>query len=161
MKIRVGLGDQNSAAIGAGIVEKGMMSVSIGTGGLATALLDTCYRDPKGQAMVTHHAVHGKWTFEGLQNAAAGVFAGFGMKLRRTNIFQAGDQVYEVLNKMIQETPVGAKGLLMLPYFAGSAAPRWNNGGKRVLSGPDAWPRPQLYGKGGSGRYHVRSKRIL
>ena len=27
---------------------------------------------------------------------------------------------------MIEETPVGAHGLLMLPQFAGSAAPRWN-----------------------------------
>lgn len=135
VKICVGLGDQNSAAIGAGIVEKGMMSVSIGTGGLATALLDTCYRDPKGQAMVTHHAVHGKWTFEGLQNAAAGVFRWFRDEIAAYEHFQAGDQVYEVLNKMIQETPVGAKGLLMLPYFAGSAAPRWNNEAKGCFLG--------------------------
>ena len=27
---------------------------------------------------------------------------------------------------MIEQTPVGAHGLIMMPYFAGSAAPRWN-----------------------------------
>ena len=131
----VGIGDQNSAAIGAGIVEPGMISISIGTGGLATALLNTCYRDPKGQAMVTNHAVHGMWTFEGLQNAAAGVFRWFRDEIAAYELHMDGDQVYTTLNKMIERIPAGAKGLLMLPYFAGSAAPRWNNEAKGCFLG--------------------------
>lgn len=42
----VGAGDQNSASIGAGIVDKGTVSVSLGTGGMAIACLDYPYRDP-------------------------------------------------------------------------------------------------------------------
>lgn len=131
----VGIGDQNSAAIGAGIVEKGMISVSIGTGGLATALLDTCYRDPLGQAMVTNHAIHGMWTFEGLQNAAAGAFRWFRDEIAAYEHMTEGDHAYEAINRMIEDTPVGAKGLLMLPFFAGSAAPRWNNEAKGCFLG--------------------------
>lgn len=129
MPICVGIGDQNSAAVGAGIVTPGAVSVSLGTGGLATALLQDCYRDPKGQAMVTSHAIHGMWTFEGLQNAAAGVYRWFRDEiaaLEKQNAEQNGGNAYDALNQMISSVPAGAKGLLMLPYFAGSAAPRWD-----------------------------------
>ena len=125
----VGIGDQNSAALGSGIVRPGSISVSLGTGGLATALLDSCYRDPHRQAMVTHHATHGLWTFEGLQNAAAGAFRWFRDEIaayEKAEARKSGAQVYDTLNRMIEGVPVGAKGLLMLPFFAGAAAPRWN-----------------------------------
>lgn len=124
--ICVGIGDQNGAAIGAGIVKPGYISVSIGTGGLATALLDTCYRDPLGGAMITNHGIHGRWTFEGLQNAAAGAFRWFRDEIAALEKDRYDSETYDILNKMIEKSPVGANGLLMLPYLAGSAAPRWN-----------------------------------
>ena len=46
--ICMGIGDQNSAAIGAGVVYPGMLSVSLGTGGMAVAFLDQKYRNPSG-----------------------------------------------------------------------------------------------------------------
>lgn len=127
--ICIGIGDQNSAAIGAGIIEEGMISISIGTGGLATALLKEPYRDPKGQTMVTNHGKEGLWTFEGLQNAAAGAYRWFRDEISAYEKAQAlgkGEDPYKSIEKMIENSPVGAKGLLMLPFFAGSAAPRWN-----------------------------------
>lgn len=131
--ICVGIGDQNSAALGAGLVRPGMVSVSLGTGGLATALLDTFYRDPAGQAMVTHHAIHGLYTFEGLQNAAAGAFRWFRDELaaqERLDASAQGVSPYDLLDEKIDNIAPGAQGLLMLPWFAGSAAPRWNPGTK-------------------------------
>lgn len=122
----IGVGDQNSAALGAGVVRKGLLSVSLGTGGLATALMDICYRDPLRHAMVTSHAIHGMWTFEGLQNVAAGGFRWFRDVIAAYESHTEGAAVYDRLNRMIEGTPVGAKGLIMLPYFAGSGAPRWN-----------------------------------
>ena len=124
----VGVGDQNSAALGAGVVAPSAVSISLGTGGLATVVLDGCYRDPRRQSMVTSHAIHGLWTFEGLQNAAAGAFRWFRDEIAALEKHQAAEPggAYDALNKMIDATPVGAHGLLMLPQFAGSAAPRWN-----------------------------------
>ena len=127
--ICMGLGDQNSAALGAGIVNVGDVSISIGTGGLATYLMDSAYRDKGCQTMVTGHANHGKWTVEGLQNAAAGAFRWFRDEVcayEKHSANENGENVYEILNKMVENTPVGSKGLIMMPYFAGSAAPRWN-----------------------------------
>jgi len=122
----VGAGDQNCAALGAGVVKKGILSVSLGTGGLATALMDVCYRDPMRHAMVTSHVTHGMWTFEGLQNVAAGGFRWFRDVIAAYESHTEGNAVYDCLNRMIESVPVGAKGLVMLPYFAGSGAPRWN-----------------------------------
>ncbi len=147
----VGAGDQNSAALGAGVVSPGSVSISLGTGGLATVVLDGCYRAPNGQAMVTSHACQGLWTFEGLQNAAAGVFRWFRDEiaaLEKTQAAASGTSAYDRLNEMIAQTPVGARGLLLLPQFAGSAAPPVERIRPRRISGTYAFPYPGRYGPG-------------
>ncbi len=66
MPIVTGAGDQNSAVIGAGIINEGDMSVSIGTGEIAITCLDNPFRDPEGMNIITNHAINGKWQMEGL-----------------------------------------------------------------------------------------------
>jgi xylulokinase len=127
--ICVGIGDQNSAAVGAGVVHPGMLSVSIGTGGMAVAFLDRKYRDPKGKTIICNHALHGFWQFEGLQNGAAGVFRWFRDEIAEFEKYKAekdGKDVYVELNRMIEAVPPGSSGLLCMPYFAAAASPRWN-----------------------------------
>ena len=127
--ICMGIGDQNSAAIGAGVVYPGMLSVSLGTGGMAVAFLDENYRDPSGKTIICNHALHGKWQFEGLQNGAAGVFRWFRDEIATLEKVQAhadGTDVYMKLNEMIAGVPVGSGGLLCMPYLAAAASPRWN-----------------------------------
>jgi xylulokinase len=134
----VGAGDQNSAAIGAGIVRRGFLSVSLGTGGLAAAYLDTPFRDPNRKAMVDNHAVYGKWQLEGLQSGAAGVFRWFRDEiaaLEKETAARDGGNVYDRLNEMIASTPPGAKGLVLLPYLASATTPRWNPHARGTLLG--------------------------
>ena len=134
----VGAGDQNSAAVGAGIVRKGFLSVSLGTGGLAAAYLDTPFRDPHRKAMIDNHAVYGKWQLEGLQAGAAGVFRWFRDEiaaLEKESAAASGKNVYDMLNEMIEKTPPGAKGLILLPYLASATTPRWNPHARGSLLG--------------------------
>lgn len=136
--ICVGAGDQNSASIGAGIVEKGKVSVSLGTGGMAIAYLDRPYRDPMSSACVTCHAMPNSYQFEGYQTGAASVFRWFRDEIaseERRIADETGANVYELLNEKIDAVPVGAKGLVMLPYFASSASPRWNPEARGTLLG--------------------------
>ena len=136
--ICVGAGDQNSAVVGAGVVNEGDLSVSIGTGGIAIMLLDKPFRDPNMMNMITNHAITGKWQMEGLQNGAAGVFRWFRdeIALFSSNSNSIGkDNVYKTLDEIIKNTPAGSKGLLLLPYFAGSAAPRWNANARGTITG--------------------------
>jgi sugar (pentulose or hexulose) kinase len=134
----VGAGDQNSAAVGAGVVKKGFLSVSLGTGGLAAAYLDAPFRDPNRKAMVDNHAVYGKWQLEGLQSGAAGVFRWFRDEiaaLEKETAARDGKNVYAVLNEMIAKVPPGARGLVLLPYLASATTPRWNPHARGTLLG--------------------------
>jgi xylulokinase len=134
----VGAGDQNSAATGAGVIDKGYASVSIGTAGNANAFLDEQFRDPAGKNMIVNHSIYGKWQIEGHQAGAAGVFRWFRDEIAALEKEQAeslGKNVYKILDEKISEVPVGAKGLMLLPYLASAAAPRWNTNAKGVLAG--------------------------
>ena len=136
--ICVGAGDQNSAVIGAGIVYDGYLSVSLGTGGIAIAYLDNKFRDPNEKSMVTNHAIYGKWQLEGYQAGAAGVFRWFRdeiASLEKSYAEKSGKDVYKILDEMIKKTPVGAKGLVFLPYLASATAPRWNSNARGTLVG--------------------------
>lgn len=134
----VGAGDQNSASIGAGIVDKGVVSVSLGTGGMAIACLDYPYRDPCANACVTSHAVTGAYQFEGYQTGAASVFRWYRDEIgaeERKRAQESGRNVYDLLDEQIDQVPTGAKGLLMLPYFASATSPRWNPEARGTLLG--------------------------
>jgi len=136
--ICVGAGDQNSAAVGAGVIREGIASVSIGTGGMTIILIDEPYRDPDMKAAIGSHAIFGKWQFEGYQTGSAGVFRWFRDEIAALEKAQAQEQgadVYVKLNEMIREIPPGAEGLVFLPLLASSAAPRWNPDARGTLCG--------------------------
>lgn len=136
--ICVGAGDQNSAVVGAGIVYEGYLSVSMGTGGIAITYLDKPFRDPNEMSMVTNHAIYSKWQLEGYQAGAAGVFRWFRDEIATLEKAYANESkvdVYEVLNKLIEKTPLGSKGLVFLPYLASATAPRWNPNARGTMVG--------------------------
>jgi sugar (pentulose or hexulose) kinase len=136
--ICVGAGDQNSAAVGAGIVYPGFASVSMGTAGNANAYLDSKFRDPSGKSMIVNHAIYGKWEIEGHQAGAAGVFRWFRDEIGTLEKFQAeqnNQNVYKILDELIAKTPAGAQGLVFLPYLASATSPRWNPEARGVLAG--------------------------
>lgn len=136
--ICVGAGDQNSASIGAGIIQKGKVSVSLGTGGMAIAYLDYPYRDPDCSACVTSHAIPHAYQFEGYQTGAASVFRWFRDELAEKEKIEAarlGENIYAYLDEQIEKVPVGAKGLVLMPYFASATSPRWNPDARGTLLG--------------------------
>ncbi len=133
-----GAGDQNSAAVGAGIVFDGYLSISMGTAGNANAYTDKKFRDPAGKIMVVNHAIKRRWQLEGHQAGAAGVFRWFRDEIGRyeKEISSKGRKdAYQLLNDLIAKTPAGSKGLVSLPFLAGAAAPRWNPEAKGILAG--------------------------
>ncbi len=133
-----GAGDQNSAAIGAGLVENGDISISMGTAGNANAYIDKPFRDPDGKIMVVNHAIYGKWQIEGHQAGAAGVFRWFRDEIGTYEKYIASkdnDDAYKLLDKMVIDTPAGSRGLVFLPFLASAASPRWNPDAKGVLAG--------------------------
>lgn len=133
-----GAGDQNAAAVGAGVVVPGAANISLGTGGAAVAYSDLPFRDPNGKTMITHHPIPGKWMIEGYQAGAASVYRWFRdeiTSLEKAFARHSSRDVYYLLDEMVASVPAGSKGLILLPYFAGSGAPRWNPEARGTLIG--------------------------
>ena len=136
--VSVGAGDQSAGAVGAGIVRKGLVSVSMGTAGAVTAFLDAPFRDPAGRIMVTAHPIKGRWLLEGYQAAAASVYRWFKEQLgalESREAEQGGSSFYDVMNDRIAAVPAGSRGLLVLPYFAAAATPRYNPEARGTILG--------------------------
>ncbi len=136
--VSVGAGDQSAGAVGAGIVRKGLVSISMGTAGAVAAYLDAPFRDPAGRTLVTAHPIKGRWLLEGYQAAAASVYRWFkeqvGIQEAR-EAEQVGRSFYEAMNDRIAAVPPGSRGLLVLPYFAAAATPRYNPDARGTILG--------------------------
>ncbi len=136
--VSVGAGDQSAGAVGAGIVRRGLVSVSMGTAGAVTAFLDAPFRDPAGRTMVTAHPVKGRWLLEGYQAAAASVYRWFKEQLGGPEVQEAekgGGDFYTLMNEKLAAVPAGSRGLLVLPYFAAAATPRYNPSARGTVLG--------------------------
>jgi xylulokinase len=138
LNLSMGLGDQSAAVLGAGIINNHDISVSMGTGGMMIACVDTPMRDPNGAFLITNHAIHGKWQWEGLQNGSAGIYRWFRDEVAgyEKHIAQnAGSDVYDLLEQLAKTVPAGSRGLVVLPYFASAGTPRWNSDARGCVLG--------------------------
>lgn len=128
-----GGGDQQCAALGANVLREGDCEVTLGTAGVTICSLDEPKLDPNRTIPCLVHAVDGKWTCEGLQNAA-----GASLKWLR-NMLQEGQPNTEVdygyMTGLAAKSVPGANGLTFLPYLAGAGAPLWDGNARGVLSG--------------------------
>ena len=158
-----GAGDCAAGAVGNGIVRKGVLSTSIGTSGVVFVHSDAPQVDPEGRLHTFCHAVHGKWHMMGVTLAAGGSLQWFRNALCETmaNVAKKSKiDVYDVLTEEAAVTPVGADGLLFLPYLAGERTPHADPlaRGAFVGSHDDAHARPSC--PRDSGRRDVFAPRL-
>ncbi len=145
--ICVGAGDQNCGVVGMGSVKSGIVTVTLGTAGLAILSLDK--RIPGfGGMMITNHAVPGMWEMEGLSNAAASSYRWFRDVIGTQEVAWAKEMdkdAYEFLNEEAAKSVPGSKGLLYLPYLGTAATPRWNANARSAFIGMSfAHGRPEM-----------------
>lgn len=128
-----GGGDQQCAGIGAGVIEPGLGSVTLGTAGVVICSFDEPPFDPNGAIPAELHCYPGKFICEGLQSTA-----GAALKWLR-NVAQDATQgtevEYSLFNDMAEKVDPGSDGLLFLPYLAGAGAPQWNGAAKGIFHG--------------------------
>ena len=121
-----GAGDQAASGVGTGIVEPGLVSVTMGTSGVVFAYADTPSRDPQGRLHTFCHAVPGKWHIMGVTLAAGGSLRWVRDALGSPEINVAiltGVDPYEILTAEAALAPVGCEGLIYLPYLSGERTP--------------------------------------
>lgn len=127
--IVAGGGDQQCAGIGAGCVETGTVSYTLGTAGMLLAYSDQVIRDPEMRVACCVHAVPGAWDVEGLQNSGASCLSWFAQIVTGRGKFD------DAFLKRVERVSAGSDGVLFYPYLAGAAAPRWNPSARGAFMG--------------------------
>ncbi|MFZ0217221.1 MAG: xylulokinase [Candidatus Dormiibacterota bacterium] len=117
--VAAGAGDNGAAAIGTGVVRRGVVSSSIGTSGVLFAHTDRLLRDPSGRLHALCHAVPGAYALMGVTLAAGASLAWWRDRLREV----APDVDFDGLVELVADAPAGAEGLLFLPYLSGERTP--------------------------------------
>ena len=117
----IGGGDQQCAALALNILRPGYAEANTGTGSFIVAYADAPTFDDECRTLCSASALPGKWIAE------AGIFnTGAIHRWFKEQAYPEGEAVYDLMNKDVEESPVGANGVIMLSHFEGSAAPYWN-----------------------------------
>ncbi|MFX1411615.1 MAG: FGGY-family carbohydrate kinase [Promethearchaeota archaeon] len=132
-----GAGDQQSAALGVGVITPGDIKCTTGTGSFILAYLSEPKFDPEKRVLCSCHAIPGAWVQE------ASVFTtGAVLRWLRDEIGQAecmsaqeGQDPYDVITESAEQSPIGANGLIVIPHFVGAGAPYWNPFAKGIIFG--------------------------
>ncbi len=111
-----GGGDQAMQAVGNGIIQPGLLSSTIGTGGQLFTPVDTPLYDPELRMHTFCHAVPGTWFL-----MAAILSAGLSLSWWRGKVL--GDASFDQLADEAQAVAPGADELLFLPYLLGERTP--------------------------------------
>ena len=121
-----GGGDQAAGAVGNGIVERGIISSTVGTSGVVFSFSDEPTVDPKLRLHTFCHAVPGKWHQMGVILSAGGSLRWYRDVLAAAEMHVAaamGVDPYELIAQEAKNAPVGCEGLIFLPYLTGERTP--------------------------------------
>lgn len=121
-----GGGDQAAGAVGSGIVERGIVSSTVGTSGVVFAHSDEPAVDPDLRVHTFCHAVPGKWHQMGVVLSAGGSLRWYRDTLAEIECRVAAERgvdPYEVIIEGAAAAPTGCEGLIFLPYLTGERTP--------------------------------------
>ncbi len=120
-------GDQQCGAIGNGVIKKGVLSVTAGTGGFLVTASDKISDNLEQDVIYNCASVKGQYILESSVITCCSAFDWF----KREFYENAG---YEKINEEIALVPAGSNGCLCVPYFQGRSTPDWNNQAKGIFA---------------------------
>lgn len=132
-----GAGDQQSAALGVGVVSHGEIKCTTGTGSFILAYLSQPKFDPKKRVLCSCHAVPGAWVQEASIFTTGAVLRWFRDQVGYAECVaaQEGQDPYDLITAEAEKSTIGANGLLLIPHFVGAGAPHWNPHAKGIIFG--------------------------
>ncbi len=128
MPICFGAGDQQCAAIGAGVIREGLAEITIGTASVMVAHIDSRKPDPDHLVLMGGSGIPNKWDMEGLA-FATGVCLRWWRDTYGQVEMSTADQldmdVYDIIGAQAASAPVGCKGYIFFPFFTGQVTPHY------------------------------------
>lgn len=120
-------GDQQCGAIGQGVVKKGVLSVTAGTGGFLITATNEVPENLEPDVICNFSSIKGQYVLESSVLTCCSAFDWF-----RKEFYK--DYSYDELSATLESVPIGSNGCLCLPYFQGRSTPDWNNMAKAVFA---------------------------
>ncbi len=134
-----GTGDQQCAAIGAGVSEPGMASLTLGTAGLLVVGTEKpMLEDKSGFMMVPSSGILGMYEVEGIQLGAASSYRWVRdniADLEKGEAAKQGKDPYVLMEEHIKKSAPGSNGVMFMPFLTGSGYPYWNHEAKGSFMG--------------------------
>jgi len=125
----IGGGDGACAAAGAGVVKEGAAYNYIGSSSWIAMTSQRPIYDSEFRTFTFGHVAPGMVMPTGTMQAAGASYQWTRDQLAPVEVQAAqiaGLNPYEIMNLKAGSSPVGAKGLIFLPYLLGERSPRWN-----------------------------------
>ena len=130
MPICVGGGDHQCAAVGAGVIREGISEITIGTGSVMVAHADRLKGDPEHAVLFGGHAIPRAWDMEGIALSTGSCLRWW------RDVYGQGERAaakaleldaYDLIGLEAARAPVGCKGYIFFPFFAGQSAPYYHD----------------------------------
>jgi xylulokinase len=138
LPIAGGGGDNACSAVGNGVIEEGIVQVSVGTSGTVFSPMNQPKMDPKLRVHTFCHAVPGQWHAMGVMLMAGGSLRWFRDELcqeEKAEAMQRGVDPYEIITGKAAAAPIGSEGLIFLPYMTGERTPHADPNARGVFLG--------------------------
>ena len=132
-----GAGDQQSAALGVGVVSPGEIKCTTGTGSFILAYLSEPKFDPEKRVLCSCHAIPGSWVQEASIFTSGAALRWFRDQVGQPECMAAaeGQDPYDIMTAEAEKSPIGANGLMIIPHLIGAGAPHWNPYAKGIIYG--------------------------
>ena len=125
-KVVVGTGDDFAGAIGAGVIEPGTVSCTLGTAEVVGAVSND-FRIDRGGLVETHGFLNDQYFLENPGWLSGGAVTWF--------LSAFGIDSPTEMSALAESARPGSDGLLFLPALSGSMAPRWNSHARGAFYG--------------------------
>ena len=135
----VGASDGVLANLGVGAIAPDQIAVTIGTSGAVRQVVSQPLTDQQ-QRTFCYALTDQHWVVGGASNSGGVVLRWWRDRFGQAEVEQAkadqskGDP-YDLLIQLAENVPVGAAGLLFLPFLTGERAPSWNSDARGVFFG--------------------------
>lgn len=124
----MGGSDQAMQALGQGVIDEGLVTCTIGSGGQLLSPINTKKYDKQLRLNMFCHVLSNRWFFE-----AAILSAGLSLKWLKDNILKL--KTYKELDEIAQKIEPGCSGLYFIPNLLGARTPRIDSSSKAIFSG--------------------------
>jgi xylulokinase len=134
----IGAGDGVCASVGAGCVKPGIAYNYMGSTSWIGITAEKPIYDEKMRTMTWAHAVPGYVNPMGTMQTAGTALAWAKneiCKIETKEAMEKGISPYEIINKEIEKSVPGARGILFLPYLLGERTPHWNPNARGAFIG--------------------------